>query len=475
MMKYFSLTLLGLIGLVSNVHAQEPWSLKQCIDQALASNIQVQQAELSVSSAEANYQQTKAGALPTVNAFASHGYNWGQTIDPFTNQFATNRVRSNSFSISSNMVVFSGLSTWNSIQMARVNNEAARFDIESMKNDIAMTVTTTYLSVLFNMELVENARNQLDISRQQVERIRVLVAAGQLAKGDMLDMEAQMANDELNLVNQENALQISYLNLAQLLMLNPDQASTFAIQRPSLDMAENANAPVDAKEVFNTAVQNMPEIKSGEMRVMSSDYSVNSAKGGRYPRLSASLSYGTGYSGAAQNLIGLNPTGNDTVGFTSIGFEPVVSPTFTPIYEDKPFGEQFTDNVNTSLNFSLTIPIFNGYQTKNSVQQARINRENAVLDLEARKNQLRVTIEQSYVDALAALKRFRAAEKSVAALEESFKYSRVRYEEKMINTVDFNDAKNKLAQAQSDLVQAKYDYIFKTKILDFYQGKPLTL
>lgn len=463
------------LGATQIVHAQDTWTLQKCIDQALANNIQVKQSELNVASAESNYEQTKAGALPSVNAFASHGYNWGQTIDPFTNQFATNQVQSNSFSLSSSVTLFSGGQTYHNMQRARLDNEASKLDVKQMKNDISMTVATTYLNVLFNEELVTVAKNQVEISRQQVERIKKLVDAGQVARGNLLDMEAQLANDELALVNNENSLAISYLNLAQVMMLTPAEAANLQIARPPMDNVNGAMISVSADEVYTAAINTMPEVKSSEVRIMSSERSLKASQGGRYPRLSASLSYGTGYSGAAQEFIGFgNTTGNDTIGFNAITFEPVVSPRFDPLYADKPFSDQLTDNVNTSLNFQLNIPIFNGYQTKNNVQLAKINLENSRLNLESTKNTLRINIEQAYADAQAALKRYNASQRSVTALEESFKYSRIRYEQKMINTVDFNDAKNKLAAAQSDLVQAKYDYIFKTKILDFYQGKPLS-
>ncbi len=455
--------------------AQEAWSLKQCIDQALQNNISIKQSTLSVESAQISYAQTKAGALPSVNAFASHGYNWGQTVDPFTNQFATARTQSNSFSLSSSVTLFSGLTTWQNMQRARIDNEASAMDVEAMKNDVAMTVATTYLSVLFNEELLANAQGQLEISRQQVERIKMLHDVGQVAKGSLLDMEAQLANDELNLVNMENQLAISYLSLSQVMMLTPAQTANFKIQRPQIDGVDESAIVVSPDEVYKTASNTMPEVKSSELRIASAERSISASQGGRYPSLSASVSYGTGYSGAAQSFTGFDPAFSiDTIGFNAITGDYVVAPSYTPLYIDKPFGEQFQDNKNTRVSFSLNIPIFNGWQTRSSIQQAKITRANAELTLESTKNSLRVNIEQAYADAIAALKRYRASTKSVNALEESFKYSRIRYEEKMINTVEFNDAKNKLASAQSDLVQAKYDYIFKTKILDFYQGKPLS-
>jgi outer membrane protein len=462
---------------MSNISkGQTAWSLKQCIDHALQNNIQIKQSSLSVESAEATYQMTKAGTLPSVNAYASHGYNLGQSIDPFTNQFANSTVQTNSFSVSSSVTLFSGLTTWQNIQRTRLDNEASKFDVEQMKNDVSLTVATTYLSVLFNQELAENARGQVEVSRQQVERIEKLVKAGQLAKGNLLDMEAQLANDELTLVNNENALAISYLNLSQVMMLSPEQSATFEIQRPQLPDLGSASIATNPDEVYNAALNTMPEVKSGELRILSSDRSLKASQGGRYPRLSASMSYGTGYSGAAQSFQGLSSNGGfDTIGFNAFTFDPVVSPTFSASYIDKPFSDQVKDNVNTQISFTLSIPIFNGLSVNNSVQQAKISRINADLNLESTKNTMRVNIEQAYADAVAALKRYRASEKSVSSLEESFKYSRIRYEEKMINSVEFNDAKNKLALAQSNLVQAKYDFIFKTKILDFYQGKPLSL
>ena len=461
------------LGLSLGSFAQQEWDLEKCISHAIQENIQVKQSMLNVESANSSYQQSRMGILPNLNGFASHGYNWGQRIDPFTNTFATDRVQSNSFSLSSSMTLFGGLSTYNSIRASRYSKLAALEDVDAMRNDIAMTVASSYLAILFNYELATNATAQVELSQQQVDRVSKQVEAGAVARGTLLDLEAQLASDELNLVRAENSLQLSVLALTQIMMLTPEESANFSIVRPNLTALTPTDVPVTATAVYDAAIGRLPQVRASEYRIQSAERSMSSAQGAFSPTLSMDASYGTGYSGASVVPFGDPVIGVDTFGFTSVGGEAVLIPSFDYETRTKPFGDQLRDNINTNLNFRLSVPIFNGWSVRNNVSQARISQESAKLTLESTLNTIRTDVYQSHADAGAALRRFKAAKRSLTAQEESFKYARVRYEEGITNTVEFNDAKNRLAAAQSELVQARYDYLFKLKILDFYQGKPL--
>lgn len=469
------LILLGLVTLSSfGASAQsEPWSLEKCIQHALDNNLQVKQSELNAEAAKSSATQGKLDLLPTLNAGASHGYNWGQTIDPFTNQFATDRVRSNSFSLSSNVTLFAGFQKQNTLKQRQYDYLASRYDLEKMRNDISMQIATTYLQVLFNQELLAVAKQQFDLTSLQVDRLRKMVEVGQLPKSNLLDLEAQLANEELNVVNTENQLSISLLRLKQLLQIN---SKDFSIDKPELEPNNLDQLGAEPSSIFNTAVQQRPEIKGAEYRMMSAQKARAAAFGSQSPRLTVSGSYGTGYSG--NNKIGVGDTiiGTRYVGTTQNTLENVFAPTLSfENFEPKPFKDQLDANLNQTLSFQLSIPLFNGWSTRNNVKRAKINHLNAELQLEQSKQQLQQDIQSAHNDAKAALKQYQATKKAQTALQESFKYAQARYEGQLINTIDYTDAKNKLTKAQSDLLRAKFDFIFKSKVLDFYQGKPLSL
>jgi outer membrane protein len=447
-------------------------TLEQCIDYALKNNIQVKQSELNTELSQVNLTQSKANVLPSLNGNASHSYNIGRTIDRFTNQFADAQVLSQNFSLSTDVTLFAGLQTINTIQQNKFDYLASKYDVDKMKNDIALNIATAYLQILYSMEAVDNARNQMGITTAQVERAKILLDAGTIAKGALLDIQSQLASEELNLTTAENQLNISYLSLAQL--LNMPSADGFTIVKPQLIIAGDAliNNP---NQIYTTAVGNLPEIKSAEYKVKSADKALDVAWGAVSPRLIFSASFGTGYSGASQrysqtpSFIGYSPNGS----ITSTG-DNVLAPTFSSgTLEKTPWGNQLNDNVNKSFGFYLTVPIFTRLQTKSGIDRARIQQLNASLAVESTKLQIQKNVQQAYADANAGLKKYNASLKAIDAMEESFKYTEQKFNVGMVNTNDYNTAKNKLIKAQSDLLQSKYEYVFKTKVLDFYQGKPL--
>ncbi len=460
----------------STLQAQTGWTLEKCINQAVLANIQVKQGELGLQSQAYHLKSSKASALPSLNGNVIHGYNWGQALDPFTNQFATSRVQSNNFNVGASVTLFQGLQTLNLIRRNQSNYNAGKADVEATKNQVRLAVAATFLAILFQEELVANAQNQVNISQQQVARIEKLVEVGQMARGSLLDMEAQLASDELNLVNQNNQLTMRHLEMVQLLMLPSEQSNGFKVVKPELAEINETLLSATAHDIYKAALGTMPEIQGQEYRISGAEHALSMAKGGYSPSLRLNGSYGTGYSGLQTRPTGVvNFLGYDTSGFTAVNNEAVLTPRYGFETENTPFGAQLKNNTNTSLTFSLNIPIFNGFRVRNNIQQAQIDLAGAQLNMASAQNSLRTSINQSYADALAARKRFIAAEKSAKAMEESFKYAQVRYNEQMINTVEYNDTKNKRSNAKSELIQAKYDYIFKTRILDFYQGKPFQL
>ncbi len=449
-------------------------TLEQCIEYALKNNIQIKQSELNTEIADVNYTQSKASLLPSLNANASHIYNFGRTIDRFTNEFANSQVLSQNFGLSADITLFNGLQTVNTIHQNRYAYLSNKYGVDKMKNDVSLNVATAYLQILYNIEAVENARNQIGITTAQADRSKKLVDAGSIARGAYLDILAQLATEELNFTSAENQLNLSYLALAQL--LNLSDASGLKIVKPEINVEDQPLLQIDANQVYNIAVDHLPEMKSASYSVQSADKGLDVAWGTLSPRLVLSGSYGTGYSGLSRELLGVpqfvgyQPNGD----VTSAG-DPVLTPSFSSSTRVIPFMNQYKSNVNKSVGLFLTIPIFNRYQAKSSIDRARIQKLNAELTLESTKLQIQKNVQQAYADASAGLKKYYASTRAVEATAESFKYTEQKFNVGMVNSNDYNDSKNKLIKAQSDLLQAKYEYIFKTKVLDFYQGKPLKL
>jgi outer membrane protein len=453
------------------------WSLEECINYALDHNISIKKQMLGITYQEELLLQSKLGILPSFNGYASHGYNWGQRIDPFTNEFATDRVRSNNLYLQGDLNLFSGLQQLNTIKRNKTMLLAAQYDADYYKDEIAITVAMEYLQTLYYMEFVSIAESQLDITRQQVERTKKLVDAGTLAKGDLLTIEAQFASEELSLVEARNNLNLSYLTLTQLLELQ--SVKGFEIEKPEIGLLDQPEI-YTPEQIYSVALGNRPEIKSAEAKVESSRYDLNIAKGTLYPVLSLDGSIGSGYSGA--NEVGSDPFYEEKefgYWYTEDPLNPVKQVYITTSgyqsYKAKPFGDQLEDNLNETMSLNLRIPIFNGWQSRSSVAQAKIGIEDANLDLQLQKNNLLKIIQQAYNDALAASNKFKASEKKVQATEESFKYAEQKFNVGLINSVEYNDAKKEFNVALSEQIQSKYDFVFRTTVLDFYMGKPLTL
>lgn len=431
--------------------AQKAWTLEDCINYALENNIRIKQSYLDVKAGEVNQLQSKLDFLPSLNGSASHSYGWGRSIDLATYQYVDQQSMQSYFDLSSSVTLFNGFQKLNTLKQRRYDYLASKYNSDKIKNDISLSVAGYYLQILFSRELVNNAREQLSITEQQVERTRKLVEAGTLAKGSLLDIQAQLANEEVSLVQAQNQLTLANLDLLQLLEL---QAGTeFSIDVPELSVNKAPELlPVDY--IYNAALDVMPEIKSAELNYSSTDRALAIAKGTRSPSLTMNAGYGTNYS--------------DQIRRSNIPTDPGYN-------ETKPFSDQLRDNRSTTLSFRLSIPIFNGFQSSTYISQSKLNLLNADYNLQLAKNTLRKNVETAYTDALAAYKSYQARQKSLSSLDESFKYTEQKFDVGMVNALDYNVAKNQFNIAESELLSAKYDFIFKLKVLDFYLGKSLTL
>jgi outer membrane protein len=491
MKKYILAVLLAGIGLTGfaqtdSIADAKLWNLRECIDYALANNLQIKRSALTVETNQVNQRQNKMNQVPTVNASTSYGYNWGRGIDPTSNQFVNSQRNAVlDAGVQASVTLFNGFRIQNTIKQGSRDLFASEQDLAKTRNDVSLNVTNYFINVVFNRELVENAKSQLASSQQQLDRTKKQVAAGALSRSEELNLEAQVATNEVNLINQTNALTMSLLQLKQALTI--PASAPFDIDVPQLD-PEDLMLDHSRDEVYAMARDIMPEIKASQLRVESSDYAIKAARGNLYPRLTASGTMGSTFSESAQTRFVYDggftiPANASPIARTGVDAENALS-SGTNVYALNATGspqkvymfkDQIDDNFNKGLRFTLSIPIFNNYSARASLQRSLISLEQARVNAQEVEQTLRQNIETSFNDALAASKSYESSLKQVAARDEAYRMTKQRYDIGAVNYVDYQVAENNLFQAKSDLARAKYNFIFRKKLLDFYQGKPIEL
>lgn len=450
--------------------AQDKWSLKKCINYAVEHNIQIKQKKLASQVSGNNLTKSKADALPDLNVGADYQYTMGRAVDPYTNEILEDNRKSNNFYLQSNLTIFQGFRTLNTIKRNKFDLMASLQDIEKAKNDVILNVAITYLDILFAKELHKVTQDELAVTKQQVDRTKLLVEAGRVAKGNLLEIQAQLEQEELKVINAENQLKLRYLDLTQLLEL--DSVGDFEIEYPQIDLAQNTGMLDPVQTIYQEALGNLPEIKSAELKLESSGKDIDIAKSYYSPRLTMRATYYTGYSDA-RSIYDTNNAFSVPIGYVG---SMEGTPVYTEMYgtKDYPFSDQFKDNASKYITFTLTIPIFNRLDARTAVSNASVNYQISKNNLTLAKNQVYKDIQQAHTNAMSAKKKYDATEKAVTSTQEAFNYSQEKFNVGLINSVEYHTAKNQLTKIKSDLVQAKYEYVFRNIILDFYRGKALT-
>ena len=428
--KYLIIT--GLLLVASQLPAQRLWTLEQCIDTALTRNRNIKQQQLSYKAKEIAYSQAKANLLPNLNASAGQNFNFGRSLGADNTYISSNSATS-SFGISSDLTLFDGLKMKYNIEAKKAELLASGADWLKVEKDIILNVSTVFLQVLQNKELLQNAANQLDLTRKNMTQRKELIQAGKLAEGEIYELQAQEAKEEFSLVQAENNLQLSKLDLSQVMDLEDFKELDVVVPA---NLMENELALLSAEEVYNSAVQSRPELKAAEFRLQSSEKNIAIAKADYLPSLGFGAQIGTGY----YNMSRL------------------------PVNEA--FGDQVSNNLSTALGFRLSIPVFNRFEVKNRVKSAKLEVENSKIEMEKTKIELRKTIQQAYFNAIASKNRWESSQKSVRANEEAFRFASQKFESGRANQYEVNIAKNNLAQSISEQTQAKYEYVFRMKLLE---------
>ena len=420
--------------------AGAPWTLDDCIAYALQNNIDVRQRSLQVEQRDVELSTARWSRLPSVNASISGNASFGRALSS-DNTYRDNNQTSGSFGVSGSLPIFQGMRINREIEGSKLDLEAAVQDLRRAREDVSVRVMTLYLQVLFTRELVGVAERQAELSAQQVERSRALVAAGKQPESARYESEALAANDLSSLAQSRNELQLALLNLSQ--ALNRESAAGFDVAAPALDSLslESLRRLGSVDEVYAAAADERPHLRAERLRLRSSENNVRIARSALYPTISASRGYGTS------------------------------------IYDGDPdsFWSQFRHKSSEYVGVSMSIPIFNRRATRNNIRSAQIAVRNQQLALTQAELALRKEIEQAWYNADAAYVKFRTAETALASARVAFAYAEQKAEAGRSTLYDFNDAKTRVEKAEADLVQAKYEFVFRAKILDYYRGEPLRL
>ena len=437
-MKTKIILIITLISFSFSGVSQKKWTLRTSVDYALEHNITIKQNALNVSLSKENVIQAKGNFLPNLNASTNPGMNFGSSIGQSGSRISTDNFRAG-FSLNSNATVFNGFRNLNTYKQSKLGVTSSELELKKIQDDISLNVVNAYLNILFAKENLNVAKVQYEISKKQIERAKNQVDAGVKPKGELLNVESTAATDAQNVVAQENTLDLAFLTLAQLLQVSPDNFDVEAMDVGSPSIATLYN---DSDVVYKKAVNNRPEIIKAQIGVESSNLGIDIAKGSYLPSLTFSAGVGSSYQHAFS---------------------------FSNLY----FFKQVKDNLGYNFGFSLNIPIFNRFQTKSAVSKSIINLEISEINLESEKLRLKATIERVFLDAKAASKTYEAALKSLTSQREAFKNAQERYNFGAMTLFDFDQVRNRLVNAESSLIRAKYDYVFKSKVLKFYYGESI--
>ncbi|TDY10690.1 TolC family protein [Meridianimaribacter flavus] len=417
------------------------WTLEECVDHALQNNITVKQSELDLEQSEINKKDAIGNFLPTLNASVSHSWSIGLGQDPVTFDAVNSTTKNLSGGISSSLNIYDGLRNINQLHRSNLEILASRYQLDKIKDDISLLVANSFLQILFNKEQLKVLQAQQVVSQQELERTNELVDAGVLPRGDLLEIQATIATQEQQIVNAENTVLLSRIQLAQLLLIQ--EYETFDIVDIDYQVPTTMILEQSPDAIVSKAKETRYDIKIAETNQEIANDNLKIAKGALQPTLRGSYNFGSNY-------------------FTSQLFD-------TPDFET-----QLTDNKSHNFSLSLSIPIFNGFAASNNVKRNKVNLERAKVQLEQANLDMETAVYQAYNDTKGALKAYEAAQKTLEAREEAFNYSRERYNVGLLNAFDYNQSQNRFEAAQSDVIRTKYDYIFKLKVLEFYFGIPIT-
>lgn len=421
--------------------AQQAWDLRQCIDYAIEHNLTIKQQEENRHQSEVDLNTAQWSRLPNLNGSASHSFNFGRSLQA-DNTYQSINTQNTNFSLNTSVPLFTGLQIPHNIALQKLNLKAATEDLQKAKDDISLQIASLYLQVLYNQELALIARQQVALSQEMLEQKKAYLDNGKASEAEWYEAKSRVAQDELSAVQAENNCRLALLDLSQLLELpTPDG---FSIVSPDIDERHLSGSIVAPENIFQEAVLSKPAIKAATYRLEGAAHSIRMAQSAYYPQLSFGAGIGTNY-------------------YKVNG------------YQNNSFGSQLKDNFSQYFGFSLSVPIFNRFATRNQVRSAHIRQNTLNWQLEEAKKSLFKEIQQAYYNALNAESQLKSSVTADEAAEASFQLMKEKYAQGKANATEYNESRTNWMKAVSNRLQAKYDYVFRTKILDFYRGIELKL
>ena len=476
-MKRVFLTTAILCVFGSNIFSQNNTAgrltLQQCIEMGIVNNLDVLQSDLQAQADEVRWKQAKLNRLPDLNASAGYQFNAGRSIDQFTNSYITDNSQYSYYSLGSGVTIFNGFVLQNLVKQNKFTYEASKMTLQQRKDNLTLSIILAYLQVLNNEDQLVQARNQMELTKQQLDRLEILNKEGAIKPSDLSDIKGQYAGDQVNIINTQTAVETAKINLFE--FMNVPYDKNVALER--LDVTSFTDKYADTPDkIYETAMQQFAQIKAVNYSTQSAEKGVKVAKGGLFPVLDLNAGINTYYSNTATNQIFLNSAdvqSTDYVKLTSTTQLPVFKKENNYSYEKISYLDQLNNNRSSGVSFDMRIPIFNSFQQRNRIKLAKIDLKNNVLVEKTAKTQLQRSIEQAYINMTAAFDRHKILLEQVDALTESFRAAEIRFNSGVGNSYDYLLVKNSLDRATINLINAKYDYVLRTKVLDFYKGMKL--
>ena len=444
-------------------------TLKQSVDLGIKNNLAVRQSALLAENSEINLKQSKAGILPTIAANINHGSNQGRSIDPFTNSYIDQSILFGNYNLGASVILLNGGLIKNLIRQNQINYEAGKMEAKAAKDNLTLNIILSYLQVLSNQDLLKQANTQAELTTKQVERLETLNKEGAIVPAQLYDLKGQLANDQLTVINSTNQLEASKLALTQLMNIPFDPQ----LELTPVDIGSEVSLYSDQPAtIFKTALGNFSQIQAAAFRVKLASAEIAVAKSGLYPQLSLSGGLSTNYSNAAARDILIDTKQVPSGDYVSVNGNqyPVITSKSNFNTQKIPYANQFANNYNTSVSINLHIPILNAFQARTRIALAKNDLRNYKYIEESQKNQLQQGIEQAYFNMTASLKRYNKLQEQVEDFIQSFKSAEIRFNNGVITQVDYLVAKNNLDRSRTNLITSRYEYLFQTKILDYFKG-----
>ena len=467
------LIFLSALGMCLHAGAQvKEFTLKQCIDYAWDNNLDVRQYTLNNALSKIDARQSKTNLLPSLSLNAGQNYQFGRTIDRFTNTFVNQTIRSNNVGLSGNLVLFNGMQNQHYIMQQNAAERATEENILTIKNTIALNVASAFLQVIQSEEIIKNSKIQIESTTARIDKAQKMVDAGASDMSALLSLKAQVANEQLNLVTAQNQKNVAMLNLKILMQMPPEDDLEVVVPVIPSDVISN---PYTLSELYDISLKTMPQIKAAVLQTEVSKYQSMVAKGQWSPTISLYGSVSTVYSQSAKDITGVNSVRVQPIGITQNTLDTVFAPSFGYSFKTIPFKKQLKDNLGQSAGINISWNLFNGFQVQNQVQKAKINSYISEVNLQRAKNTLLNDINTAMNNYNAAKARHDAATNNIQAQQLSFDYIQRRFDAGATNSFDYIQSKNGLLQAQSTEVQARYELVFRGLILEYYKGNPINL